>query len=1058
MPKFNAQQLEILKCNHKNILVSASAGSGKTTILIARLLKCIIEDHQPIDTILAMTFSAAAANEIKKRLALGLHQALQDATTADQKKIINQALSQLGDAHISTIHAFCLSIIQKYYDQIQLPLRRIQESLDEGSAYQLQQTALQKTMEHFFQHEDPKNKATFQYFSNKPTNNEQFKRCILSLYELSQSSINPQHWIQNLTKLYQTTSFQTLPKTYHTSFFHYFTVEIQSMESILSYLESFIIGETPDILKKKQQLQHLKQTFPQLNHDLQAKDYPAFQTNALKMIQLPIPTHTDQIFQAERKHFHKLQTQLLSILFEEKTFFQDLHTLLPHVETLQKFVQYFTKCYEQLKINANKIDFNDMEHYALKILQANDHKIAKRYQKHFSLIMVDEFQDSNEVQDKLITYIAKENNVFRVGDMKQSIYGFRHALPQIMQNRIDQQGKNDRLFFLKTNYRSSQSIVEFNNLLYTNLMNFKSFSTHYSSNDHANIATNQQRESLQPIIFHALMHEDIKKNSHQNQSKNTIKATFIAQQIIQQKKQGSYKWSDFVVLIRSNTRKQILKTSFIAAGIPFFIDVKTGFYHSPSIHIMCSALACFLNPHDDIHFIALLTSPLFNYTSEDIANFTIQKQTKSYYTYVCSISDNPLLKVLKKGKAISCIEAIDLLYNTANYYQQHTSMQEKTNLDLFYETALNYQQISTNISNFLQHIQGSKDAKIGEGIPLSDQADVVRVMSIHQSKGLQFPICYLWSENKQNDQDAKVLFSSDLELGLSLKMVDSQLRYTKPSLASLCLQHNARQKALEEEMRILYVATTRAQQQLHFVDCFLHLEVLKSPLTPAHIYQKSSYSQWVLQTFYNLDFPHFQVREVHEISPAFITPSQQPKKPEPPLNYHQKQPSKQYSTPSSNHLLPTTFQWQNTQGNIYGQAMHTLLQYMDPSMTPTALLNLTKKLNISLNQSDINKITTLCAHPLYLKAHKGTVYKEYPYTIQKKDTIVSGIIDFLSINKQNIIIIDYKTDALKTLDDFQNRYAAQLQEYREAMHLRYPDQSIQCFIYSFHLAQMIPIN
>lgn len=1066
MPNWNPMQRKAIQTKEKNILVSASAGSGKTTVLIARLMDLVMKDHVSIDSILAMTFTEAAANEMKKRLAAELQKTLATAQDEEEKAYITRQLTAIQTAHISTIHSFCLSILQEYYYIVGLDPQRIRNIMDNGTMVLFQQKALETTFAKQYELQDPIFLQLCQMFSTRSESDEALRTMIMNLATLASSKSNSDAWLDTLSQAYQNKKrLEDLPTEIYENFFAYLFVEEARYEELLTRMDELYRLKYDDQVKKHKLVESKLQALPKLREDLEHKNYTDYRSDFLAIAHVVVPTSPDKDdmeYVRLRKALLALEDSQLEILFSEQEFMRDINQLYPYIKKLVEMCKDYRTTYACIKADNKVIDFDDMEHFALEILQAKGGQVAQLYREKFVEIMVDEFQDSNDVQNQLVMLICRENNVFRVGDIKQSIYGFRHAKPSLMKGLIEHCGMNDEVIYLSNNYRSKKMIVDFNNELFKRLMNIDGFSCSYAKEDDVETGVPAQLENNVPICFHAIFHNEIKEKEDIIISKNELKASYIAHQILEIKKRENRKWKDFVVLVRGNARKDDMKKIFDELNIPYFIDIKYGFYQSNAVQVMLSAMKCILHPHDDISFTATMLSPLFQRSAMELAEAKLHKEKgESYYAW---FSKHPfpgfeeLQHVIYESRKLRVSELLNLLFAWQDYYRLHTTIQEKTNLDLLFEKAIQFEeQFASGLSAFLSQIDQIKDAQTAEAIPIGSEADVVRVMSIHQSKGLQFPVVFLWSTDKQTPIEFKDFCISDADLGLAMKAMDLPQRYVRTTIPRIAMEHKKNKEELEEEMRILYVATTRAQTQMHIVDCILDLGTYRHPLSMSAVYDRNGYTSWILQTFLTHPSPLFTLKEVHHLWKNEVQ-SMEKKQFHAFKTYNKPSKSIQMVTASAQEIreLPEFHLDIRPQGSDYGTMMHKMMELLStPPWTQDTIASLARNAQIELRTSDIRSLQQLGDDPIYQEAFTKEVYHEMPFMVKDENQIVHGYMDFVSISPQQIIIIDFKTDALDEEAEFRKRYSGQLGMYRKAMQLLYPNHSLKTYLYSFHLHRMI---
>ena len=1065
MPKWNPMQLKAIQTKEKNVLVSASAGSGKTTVLIARLMDLVVKDRVPIDAILAMTFTEAAANEMKKRLAASLQEAYQTCTNDEDRAYITKQLTSVQQAHISTIHSFCLSILQEYYYIIGLDAQRISNIMDNGLMEQFQQKALQTAFQNQYQKNDEAFYILSSMFSARAENDDALSNMIRQLASIASSKPNPSAWLQEVSDRYKNKQrIEDLDLEIVESFYEFIQVHILRYQEVLLQLQELYRFRYDDEVKKKAVLDAKIALLPALQEPLSTRNYEEFRLQLRAISQGIVPASPDKedtYYTRLRKQSQEIEDKLLSILFSEQQMIDDINTLAKPIEKLVEMTLDYRNTYQTMKEKHAVIDFDDMEHLALDILQANHGQVAEIYRNQFVEIMVDEFQDSNDVQNELVMLICRKNNVFRVGDIKQSIYGFRHAKPQLMRGLIDHAKEDDEVIYLSNNYRSKKMIVEFNNILFKRLMNIDGFQCSYAKEDDVETGVPAQNENNVPICFHAIYHDEIKKANDLILSKNDFKASYIANQILEMHNYQQRKWKDFVVLVRGNARKEDMKKVFDELNIPYFIDVKTGFYQSNAVQIILSTLKAITQPHHDISFIACITSPLFEHSMQDIAQIKLQKdKNESYYTYFLKHPTNAFLafeNLRKQSFQLSLIDMLHALYQQNDYYELHTTIQEKTNLDLLFEKAVQFeQQDAMGILGFLSQIDQIKDAQTAEAIPIGSEADVVRVMSIHQSKGLQFPVVFLWSTDKMTPIEFKELCIADADMGIALKCMQLPQRYVRTTIPRIAIEQKKDREELEEEMRILYVATTRAQQEMHIVDCVLSLDAYHRPLTMSSVYERGGYTSWILQAFLQDPCELFTTKEIHtywQNIPITQQTTQQISK----LRYTKKHQAMDLVTPTQVRKddLPKLHLQQTKQKASYGTLMHKMIEHLQLSTTTQDLYDIAKQYNFPIHDKDIHSLKKLQQHPLYQKVLSMKHYHEYPFMMKDHQTIIHGYMDLFAYNDTHAIIIDFKTDQITNKEILKQRYHKQLDTYRHVVSTMYPNNNLEVYIYSLHLHEAI---
>lgn len=1071
--KWNDAQLKAIETRNKNILVSASAGSGKTTVLVERLIRRILDDRISLSSILAMTYTDAAASEMKKRLAKQLQERLNQATNTKEQDYIQKQLSLLPDANISTIHSFCLSIVKKFYYVTDLKQEQVGNILDTALLSIYQKEACEEILSEELNKQDPTFLTLCELFSPRAENYDALKQAIFTLSQSSESTADANTYLNLCVSYYQDVhDFSDLPEVIRDYFFDYLASQMQIYEEQTKAIANRFITSEKATEKKLKALADKQDQIKQLKQFIKQQDYSSFQQHLIYCAKIILPPNPDKANDPEydqlRKSNQDLEDTLLKQLYPKEELFKQIHELAPFIEKLSHLTkQYQTRFMEKKKAHKG-MDFHDMEAYALSILK-NNPDIQTYYRNLFEEIMVDEFQDSNDVQNVLVNLIARKNNVFRVGDIKQSIYGFRHAKPSIMRSLIDQQGEYDEIIYLSNNYRSKQLLIDFNNAFYQELMNTSDFTPAFHKEDYALGGTPAQMEENEPIIFHQLMWKEFKDEIPFNMSIPALKADYIAKEIARIHKEKQYRWKDFVVLARSNSVKLEMKKAFTNYQVPFFIDAKSGFYESYSVSSILSYLRACINPYDNIAMVSALTSPLFQFTYEQLAHFKIEmRKTKerSYYAYLSKQelpSFTPFLHHHEQILHLSLKELLNELYEINQFYELHTSIQEKTNLDLLYEMACEFEKKEGyGIHGFLRYIEQVKDQESAEALPIGSEDDVVRVMSIHQSKGLQFPVVFLWSNLSFSSLEFRDFMICDNELGIGMYALDLPMRYQKTTLYRMAMEHKKNKEELEEEMRILYVATTRAQNQMHIVDAISDLhKVSQSSITSPFIYQRKGYTSWFnsASSIGHDKMLHQQVISYWQDEKDAYTCEKQATTITQRFTYaHNYQPLL-YETPSQRKTNKQPKLNLQPSGMLYGTTLHNLVEKLgDLPWNQTKIKEVANEWNYTLEGNMIQTLLALSENKQFQYA-KSLIhhYHEVPFAYQEQDTLIYGVMDFLGMDDQEIILIDFKSDHVEHQNDLINRYQEQMTTYLHALCHLYPNHKVHAYLYSFHFNEMVAL-
>lgn len=1040
--EWSKNQLEAINTDGKNILISASAGAGKTTVLIARLMHLIKDEHIGVNEILAMTFTEAAAGEMKKRLTRELHDLLKSDC---DKEYVRKQLADLNSANISTIHGFCLEIIKEYYYVINLDKRRINNPIDPNVATSLQQEALNKVVNSYFTNQVMPQLIALT--TTKTGNIKDLNDIVFKFAELAVSRSDTEAFFDECENSYKVINKITdLDDDTKEAFFDYFKVQVNLL---IKQVENAKLADH-SIKEYDVKAEYYKECLKYLENEQYGGFVAAFKTAILsKMPPAAKYPSTKKIRAAENE-------KVLSLLFPEREYVNRHNRLKDINDLFVEITRQYLNEYELLKEKLGVIDFSDMEGFALKILQADNGYVADIYRKRFKTIMVDEFQDSNDVQDKLVNLIKQGNNVFRVGDVKQSIYGFRQAEPRIMMELINNVGEKDDLIYLSNNYRSTKTIVEFNNQLFSILMNLEELESSYDKNDYVEIGNKKQEQIKTPVKIHMIDVKSISENENDDDSVyNDIKADYIAHKIAELHSQENKKYKDIVILTRGNSVMEKLDLSLSKLNIPCFYSKKDGFLSSASVESVICFLKSLINPYDDLNFVSILTSAIFRMDVEKLADARINKdKDQSYYEYFKEEEFlKPFIELRENRFNTDLSVIIDRIYAINDFYTDYLDRQEQANLDLLYDLACREEHDNAaTLNSFISNIQAQEDIKIGEAMPIGANDDVVRIMTIHGSKGLQFDTVFLYSSFQfKNVSGDNIRFNSRMHIGM--KYCEGIVRY--PTIKDIAMRQDELKSFLEEEQRLLYVALTRAKNELHIVD------VKKSVSNNYDInefYSKKGYSGWIMSAKNSIDGSLYEYELVEE---GWSDVPDEKKIRE----YHTSKYSllsEKYSmaAPSDSELRvrrPRAFSINEDAGFDRGTSLHRLAELLplkndwdDESIRQAA-----KKAGVVIADSDYRLLQDLKHDPVYASAcNEAEVYREYPFLVKNKNQIVHGYMDFVAVGKK-VVMIDYKTDRGTTEALLKDRYGEQINAYRESLKNLFPNKNIEAYIYSFGLKKMI---
>ena len=1039
--KFSQPQLEAIQTINKNIVVSASAGAGKTTVLVERLMQRMFKDHLGLDEIIAVTFTEAAASNMKKKLLKSLYAKLQSTDNPAEKAFCEKQIVLLNNALICTMHSFLTRVIKENYAAISLDIELVDNIIDEVLKVSYLESALNKVIDEELTH----NFSTFNVFSlyssNDTYNFNTIKTNIISVFNAANNNLDPQKWLLKIqSKNHIAKTFSEIDSDYLYYFFQ--NLQFQFNKCILD-LDNMINLIQIDYPKDIENLLVIKKGFEKALSLLKTNYVQAIDQLQETLLLKTKASYKNILEYADiRKTFIKETNNLVANLFSQEKLLNDYNINCQHQHYLLELTSKVITYYQNIKLQHKCMDFNDMEHYAYKILIANNAEVAKKYQKQFKEIMVDEFQDTNNVQDAMVNLISSGNNVFRVGDIKQSIYKFRNAQPTIMQKLID-----DPLYYtiyLPNNYRSNYNIVNFNNLLFQQLLSDNNLNVKFKEADLQIAELDYQLQDLETIKLVSLPF----KNEDSIYKENNA-AIFIANDIIDKHQNHGYNFKDFCILLRSHNEKKAIKFILEKANIPNFIDDHLGFVHSKANLVIINYLKLLINLQNEIALIAVLTSPIYQLSDDQLVEL---KDDEGYLKSLQNhnhpfIDDYKHIKeiYLKQG-LLACINAI---INLKHYYHNFTSKQDKYDINFLLKNAQDFN--SNSIIAYLDYLDIASINNKDGAICVSNEDDVVQVMTIHQSKGLEFKVVYLYDYNPQSleKQQSSLIINNDL--GIATKHTDQNLQNTCNTLTWMAIMQLNKLEELSELIRIFYVATTRPKSRLYILTN-KNLKPFKKTPVSSLLNQQISFVELLYCTNIN-EAEIFEAIKITQPLNLQILPGKQniPKEIE---YYPNKTLAIKKITPSNHETDDITLDF-NTKGLEIGTLMHKAMEVLPLDQTWTQQL-INKQIK-GLTNNQINKLIKLYQNTFFQKLLSGQVYREYNFTIFLDNNLTTGIVDFISINQNEVTIIDYKTDINVDKEILINRYQNQLLMYQKTFTNIFLNKTIKTYIYSFYLNDFIQI-
>ena len=876
--KWTEEQQKVISLRDRNILVSAAAGSGKTAVLVERILSKITDPEAPvdIDRLLIMTFTRAAAGEMKERISSAIESALYE--DPDNEHLQRQS-TLLHTAQITTIDGFCAYIIRNYFHLIGLdPGYR---TADEGELKLLREDVTGKLLEDYYSEKQEKYEKFVECFASGK-DDEALGGMIQKLYEMAVSNPFPEEWLDACLDDYKIETTEELRETKCIKLLWKAAVdELETAEHLAREARKLcdapdgpnLYGEAldSDLLF----IRKLKKTAEERDYNVLAQllEKPSFARLSGKKM-----PEADEQKKQRIKELREEEKEILRELGQkyfqgtEEEILDMLKCSREPLEMLVELTRQFAERFSKAKREKNILDFTDMEHFALKILMKKEDgqmqmsQAAIELSEKYEEVLVDEYQDSNLVQELLTTavsgWVNQRKNIFMVGDVKQSIYRFRLARPELFMEKYKsysvEDGEEQRIDLHK-NFRSRAQVLESVNFIFRQIMGEDLGGIAYDKDaalyPGADFPAGGSREFVKTEVL--LVEKDGAELEEEagDQNAQELEALAIAQRIqgmvgreeILDKKTGKYRpveYGDIVILLRSaygwsETFREVLASQ----GIPVYCTSRTGYFSALEIITVLNYLKVCDNPLQDIPLTGVLRSPMVGCTSQELAQIRVLYPQgllwDSVEQYVksreegCDAAEKPLMEKLQRF-----LELLEKVRNMATYTPVHQLIlfilketgygnyaralpggeQRYANLSMLVEKAMAYEKTSyRGLFNFVRYIEQLQAYEVdyGEVNLAGAGSTAVEIMTIHKSKGLEFPVVFAAGMGKQfNFQDLNARLLIHPELGLGTDAILPEKRIIASSLNKQMVRRELLKESLGEELRVLYVAMTRAKEKL----------------------------------------------------------------------------------------------------------------------------------------------------------------------------------------------------------------------------------------------------
>ncbi len=1147
MPTWTKSQQQAIDCRDADILVSAAAGSGKTAVLTERVIKLLSDEENRCDIsqLLIVTFTNLAAKEVKTRI----RKALQKELKASPTPHLRRQLAGMNSAKISTVHSFCYSLIKENHAALSLPAgMRIADEIESDLLFRsILDDAINDAYEKLppFDSESLDFEALCDCFLKSKTD-DKLASVFIEIYENTMNSTRRLKLISDSADMHREVSTSGFENS------RYFKpIADRISDAVSHFTEKYRLMcdaySDDEIFNKK--FRAVADSDTELLRDIKYKCDAHDYTALASLLKKPTYTSLSRVTWEHKEEMRTLHDNMKDEIKSLAKFFgydsdelrrraEDCAKLL---DSLYIFLSETDKKFSEAKKERKILNYADLEHYACRLLYDEEKNCptptANSISSHLYQVMVDEYQDTNEVQDRIFSSIGAGKR-FMVGDIKQSIYGFRGAVPQIFADyRAKFNNDKQRTIHFSENFRCDNAIIELTNDIFRSLFAVNG-SVPYEKEDELvfgkNTDENYDEQKSQIVL--------IEKNGAKNSE-----AVWVAEKIAELLKYGKnengarYSPGDFAIIMRSIKNSEIYENELRCRGIPVYNAADGNFFDSEEIELLISLLSVIDNPKNDIYLASAIKSPLFGFSLDELIELRADDKTSDLYTAVKNHAESgnkkcaDLLERLSAYRYISRSMPVDkfitYLYRDMNIIETVCAVSEpsqteikKANLHLLYEYAKTFEYGSfKGLYNFVGYLHDviEKGKTLPEAKPADSGRSGVNILTIHKSKGLEFPVCFICECAKKpiKPLTANPIFSKNLLFSLKCKDETGLKIHKLPMFSAICTdQYDAE---FYDEARTLYVALTRARRQLFITaelkDCeaFAEKNLHGTPSDSFEIRHAPTLISMILRCLIADTCPLMIVNTVCETAEGSQSPTEAPTS-EPSTTVSPEEirsrldfvyPHKKISEmpkkvsvsklypdfldetepvtevlKTSHFTLPTLSDAENTSAER-GTATHVFMQFCDTEKAKSDIDQECSRL-ISLGyipqrygeliyKKELERFFSgeLCR----MISASDEVYREYRFNIglpaamfssdpdigQDEILYVQGVIDCFFVNADGTVtVVDYKTDRLYTEQDtadFIVRHRDQLTYYAAAIEHITNRKVSSKLLYSFCLGRSFEI-
>lgn len=889
---------------NKNILISAAAGSGKTFVLVQRILKLIAIDNKDIRKILIATFTNAAAAQMSKKIYDALNNLIYEENI--NSKHLKDQLSYLSGADIGTLHSFCIKILKSYFYVTDAPCDF--SIIDGDEDILLREEALSEVLSKLYEEGDDKFiSLSDTYITAKGIDN--LKQIILQSYDYAQSRPEGLNWLKDEIEYYKACTDLENSKWTKQIYSQYNEILNNAIE-LQETAINLAFGVIDD--KSINQLTEEKDKIESLLAALETGDNimdicSAFEFAALRMpprYNGPLKDNIKNMRDNAKALSQKTANSIKLYSFDKAR--KENEKLYIVLSSLYDVIEKFDECYKEKKTKRKVITFNDCEHICLEILKNKD--INREIKESYDYVYIDEYQDISMLQEEILKLISKEDNMFMVGDIKQSIYRFRLAEPDIFNSKFElykKEKQKNELIILNKNFRSGKYVIDAVNAVFGSIMSKESADIEYD--DDAKLAYNENKENAgaktEIYIFTKpekksddtneesdMTPEEDDLEEYENAELEAVNTVEIIKNLLKNKifdkEINAYRnaeYRDIAILLSSaNVDGPHYADVFTQNNIPVFFDTNKNFFDNLEVCIIINLLSLIDNDYDDIALISVMRAPFFDFSIKEMFNIRKECNTGFYYEaikhYIDNKNDNLSSKLrafnnfINKYRALSrhigIYDLIEKIYDDTGYYEYVALLEQgssrKDNLTKLLDIAQKYEKSGAcglfGFINYLNKIRANQTDNFS--LTSADKkTNCVKIMSIHKSKGLEFPIVIVGRTAKEfNKADLQKEIIFHKELGIGATFYDINLGYKCDSLAKIAIKGAVEDEITAEQMRLLYVAMTRAEERL-IITCVKSAKEIESKknkwnkaILSNQIKSFNTYLDWLMYAIMEDDF------------------------------------------------------------------------------------------------------------------------------------------------------------------------------------------------------------